>query len=77
MGGKLAYEISPNMKPYVRGSYNVRTYDHNPTHDPDGFNTLVGVEADFGGITSVDLFAGWMAQYYDDFSVKKIISSPK
>lgn len=77
MGGKLAYEISPNMKPYIRGDYNIRTYDHNPTHDSNGFDALVGFEADFGGITSMDLFAGWMTQYYDDFAVKKVISSPR
>ncbi|MDD3182632.1 MAG: outer membrane beta-barrel protein [Alphaproteobacteria bacterium] len=77
MGGKLAYEISPNMKPYLRGDYNIRSYNHNATHDSDGFETLVGVEADFGGITSLDVFAGWMTQYYDDFAVKKTLSTPR
>ncbi|MGE4350918.1 MAG: outer membrane beta-barrel protein [Bdellovibrionales bacterium] len=77
MGGKVAYEISPNIKPYVRGAYNVRSYDSNSTHDSDGFEAVAGLEADLGGITSVDVFAGWMVQYYDDFSVKNTISSPK
>lgn len=77
MGGKLAYEISPNVKPYVRGDYNIRDYDHNALHNSDGFDTLVGMEADFGGITSMDLFAGWMTQYYDNFTVKKVVSTPR
>jgi hypothetical protein len=77
MGGKLAYEVTGNLKPYVRGAYNIRDYDKNPTHESDGFTAVAGVDADFGGITSLDIFAGWMEQYYDDFPVKKTISSPK
>jgi hypothetical protein len=77
MGGKVGYEVTANMKPYIRGAYNVRTYDHNSNHDSDGFETVAGVEADFGGITSLDVFAGWMEQYYDDFPFKKKLSSPK
>lgn len=76
-GAKLGYEVTGNMKPYVRGSYNVRNYDHNPTHNSDGFEAVVGAEADFGGITSADVYVGWMQQYYDDFTTKKTISSPK
>ena len=77
MGGKVAYEVTGNMKPYVRGAYNVRSYDRNRTHDSDGFEAVVGAQADFGGITSVDLFAGWMEQYYDHFTAKKKASTPK
>lgn len=77
VGGKLAYQLSGNVKPYVRGAYNVRKYDHNAIHNSDGFNGVVGFEGDFGGITSVDVFAGWMAQYYDDFITKRVVSTPK
>jgi len=76
-GGKLAYEVTGNLKPYVRGAYNVRTYDHNRLHDSDGFETVVGAQADLGGITSVDVFAGWMVQNYDNFTAKKQDSTPK
>jgi len=76
-GGKLAYDLSGNVKPYIRGAYNVRSYDHNRTHDSDGFETVVGAQADLGGITSVDLFAGWMVQNYDNFTTKKQDSTPK
>ncbi|MDD2324655.1 MAG: outer membrane beta-barrel protein [Alphaproteobacteria bacterium] len=76
--GKVGYQVSGNLKPYVRGSYNVRNYDHNDARNSDGYETVAGVEADFGGITSVDVFAGWMEQYYDDFTGgKKDLSSPR
>lgn len=77
MGATLAYDLSGNVRPYVRGAYNVRNYDHNPTHDSTGFDTVVGAVMDFGGITSLDLFAGWMEQNYDDFAFKKHLSTPK
>ena len=77
MGGKLAYELSGNVKPYVRGAYNIRNYDSNPAHDSSGFDAVAGVAMDLGGITSLDLFGGWMEQYYDDFPGKKKVSTPK
>ncbi|MFA6279333.1 MAG: outer membrane beta-barrel protein [Bdellovibrionales bacterium] len=77
VGGKLGYQVSGNLKPYIRGAYNVRDYDNNPTHQSDGFETVVGATADLGGITSVDLFAGWMVQNYDDFITNKVANSPK
>lgn len=77
MGAKLSYDWSGNLKPYVRGAYNIRQYDDNKPHNSDGFEVVGGATADFGGITSVDLFAGWMEQYYDDFVGKDRIGSPK
>lgn len=77
MGGMLAYDMSGNFRPYIKGAYNIRNYDKNPTHESDGFEAVVGATADFGGITSLDLFAGWMSQYYDKFDVKKKVNSPK
>jgi len=76
-GGKLSYDMTGNFKPYVRGAYNVRKYDHNAPHDSTGFDAVVGTVADFGGITSLDVFAGWMEQYYDNFSIKKKVSTPR
>lgn len=77
MGATLGYDWSGNLRPYIRGTYNVRNYDNNPTHESDGFETVVGATADFGGITSLDLYAGWLEQYYDKFTAKKRVSSPK
>ncbi len=77
MGGKLAYDMTGNFKPYIRGAYNIRSYDDNAAHDSEGFYTVAGVNADLGGITSIDVYGGWMEQYYDDFTAKKKISSPR
>lgn len=77
MGAMLKYDAGGNVQPYLRGSYNIRDYDSNPTHDSDGWQSVLGVTIDFGGITSLDLFGGWMVQYYDDFGTKEVISSPK
>lgn len=77
MGGMLKYAANGNVQPYVRGAYNVRDYDTNTTHDSTGWESVLGVTMDFGGITSLDLFGGWMTQYYDKFGTKETISSPK
>lgn len=76
-GGKVAYDVTGNLKAYLRGDYNWRMYDHNSEQkDSDGFTTLAGVQADLGGITSVDFYAGYMEQYYED-STKKTLRSPR
>ncbi len=77
MGGKLAYDWSGNVKPYIRGTYNIRKYDDNKPHDSDGFEVVGGTTVDLGGITSIDLFAGWMEQYYDNFTGKERVGTPK
>ncbi|MCL2468773.1 MAG: outer membrane beta-barrel protein [Alphaproteobacteria bacterium] len=79
VGGKVAYEASANFKPYISAAYNRRDYDRaDALHDSNGYEGLIGFEADLGGITSVELFAGWMTQHYKDSPYsKKRISSPR
>lgn len=77
MGATIGYDVTGNFRPYIRGAYNIRNYDHNPTHESTGFEGVLGATADFGGITSLDLFAGWMEQNYDKFPTDKKASSPK
>lgn len=76
-GVKVGYALTDNLKPYVRARYNSRYYDDNITREAYGWDTILGVEADFGGITSVDFFAGWMHQYHDKSSFKKSVGTPK
>lgn len=57
--------------------YNIKTYEKNPTHESDGYEAVVGTVVDLGGITSVDVFAGWMNQNYDKSPTKKKLSSPR
>jgi len=68
---KISYDLTENFKPYVRGGYNWRTYDNNHQRQSEGYEAVVGTVADFGGITSVDLYAGWMSQNYDNFAFDK------
>ncbi len=77
MGATIGYDLSGNVRPYIKGAYNIREYDNNPTHKSDGYNAVLGATMDFGGITSLDLFAGYMVQNYDKFIVKKTVSSPR
>jgi len=77
VGTTLGYAVSGNFRPYVHGAFNSRQYDHNDPHNSTGYETTVGTIADFGGITSLDLFAGFMQQDYDDFVAKKKLTSPK
>ncbi|HBM90335.1 MAG TPA: hypothetical protein DD400_00410 [Rhodospirillaceae bacterium] len=73
----LKYDLSGNVAPYVRGSYNIRDYEKNHDHDADGYSAVVGTTMDLGGITSLDLFAGWMVENYNDFGVAQQLSTPK
>jgi len=77
MAVRFGYDWSGNFQPYVRATYNIRNYDNNPTHESKGYEVDVGATADFGGITSLDLYVGWFEQYYDKFTDKKIVTSPK
>jgi len=68
---KVSYELAPQYVAFVRGAYNVRNYDdavddNGVNRDSDGYEVIVGVSLDFGGITFGDFFAGYRAQEYDD-----------
>jgi hypothetical protein len=68
---KVAYEVTPRYQAFVRGAYNVRNYesavdDNGVNRDSDGYEVVVGVSLDFGGITFGDFYAGYRAQDYDD-----------
>ncbi|NTU77273.1 MAG: outer membrane beta-barrel protein [Alphaproteobacteria bacterium] len=71
LGGKVSYDLTENLKPYVKTGYNWRRYDHTESRSSEGYSAAVGTAADFGGITSLDLYVGWMAQDYDKFTEKK------
>ncbi len=70
---RVGYEIVPEYEAFIRGAYNFRDYDStlddgNPrvNRDSDGFEVVVGLEADFGGIVFGDFFAGYRSQDFDD-----------
>lgn len=71
-GGKLGYQMGANFQPYVAAYGNVRDYDSDTSRrDSNGYDAVVGAVADFGGITSIDAWVGWMEQDYDDFGISE------
>jgi len=69
---RVTYNLTENFKPYVKGGYNWRLYDHNDPHDSEGYEAVVGTTADFGGITSADVFVGWLSQDYDKYTTNNV-----
>jgi hypothetical protein len=73
---RAGYELVPNYEAFVRGAYLIRDYDEDSDvvvplgrgldRDSHGFEAVVGVGIDFGGITFGDFFAGYRRQKFDD-----------
>lgn len=67
---RFAYNVNPNLNPFVEGRYNWRRYDTDDggiSKDSQGYRAGVGVAMDFGGVTTGEMQAGWMQQNYDDY----------
>jgi len=67
----LSYEIVPDYDAYVRASYNRQDYDSQQDdqgfdRSSQGFETVVGLAIDLGGVTRADIFAGYLTQFYQD-----------
>jgi hypothetical protein len=76
----LSYEIVPDYDAYVRASYNRQDYDSNQDNQgfdrsSQGFETVVGLAIDLGGVTRADVFAGYLTQFYQD-SAFDTVSGP-
>jgi hypothetical protein len=76
VGGQVRYDVSENFKPFVRAAYNRRDFDDNKAHNSQGYDAAVGAIADFGGITSVEGYVGWLSQSYDKTAVKREANAP-
>lgn len=65
---RLGYEFSPGFEVWVRGATNQRIYygldNTGQNRGSTGFDVVGGVTVDFGGITSVEAFAGYLQQNY-------------
>jgi hypothetical protein len=76
VGGKVSYDLTGNLKPYIKAGYDLRSYDNSSLRNSDGYRVAAGTTADFGGITSLDIFAGWLSQDYSNFSTNTVNSAP-
>ncbi len=66
---RIGYEFSPGYQVWARGGLNQRTYATVPyafglNRNSNGWEALGGVTIDFGGITSVEAFGGYLQQNY-------------
>lgn len=71
---RIAYELLPSVQPFIAGRYEWRAYDQaDARRDSDGYRIGLGTGFDLGGVTTGEVFAGYMQQNYDD---REDISGP-
>lgn len=66
---RVGYEFSPGYQIWTRGGLNQRVYATVPdsfglNRNSNGWEVLGGIAIDFGGITSLEAFAGYLQQNY-------------
>jgi len=65
---RFGYEFAPGFEVWARGSVNQRKYFQQDTFGLDrssnGFDIVGGMIVDLGGITAVEIFAGYLQQTY-------------
>ena len=67
--GRLQYDMHPDVKPFITTRYEWRDYDQSEAErDSEGYRIGVGTGFDLGGITSGEVYGGYMKQDYDDRS---------
>ena len=64
---EISYDLTENFQPFVRGGYNWRTYTADTLHSSNGQNIDVGSRMDFGGITTMEAYVGYLNQNYFNF----------
>jgi len=69
---RLNYEFSPGYEVWTRAAFNQRVYRYVPDsqgfdRDSNGWSVVAGLAIDFGGITSAEIFAGYVQQNYVSF----------
>jgi hypothetical protein len=74
---RVGYEFIPGYEIWTRGSLNQRQYANVPDsngffRNSSGFDIVGGFALDFGGITSLEFFAGYLQQNYVDVRFQTI-----
>ena len=64
LNARLTYELLPNVSPFITGRYEWRRYDQillgGLDRDSDGYRLGLGTGFDLGGVTTGEVFAGYM-----------------
>jgi hypothetical protein len=74
---RLGFDILPDTQVWARGSLNQRNYLNQPDssglyRNSTGFDMVGGLRIDFGGITALEVFAGYLQQNYVDSAFKQV-----
>jgi hypothetical protein len=74
---RVGYEFIPGYEIWTRGGLNQRLYQNVPDstgqyRNSSGFDIVGGFALDFGGITSMEMFAGYIQQNYVSGAFKQI-----
>ncbi len=76
LNARLGYELLPNVQPFAAGRYEWRRYDKKEAaRDSDGYRIGLGTGFDLGGVTTGEIYGGYMRQDYKDAG-RKDISAP-
>ncbi|HEV7372229.1 outer membrane beta-barrel protein [Arenibaculum sp.] len=73
-GARFSYELVPDVVPFVQAAYNWRRYDRVGAVDRDssGYRAEIGTTLDFGGVTTGEIFAGYLRQDYDAAQLESV-----
>lgn len=76
-GVRLGYEFVRGYEGYVQGTVNQRRYEDTPddagfNRDSDGWETVAGLRVGLSEITSLDVFAGYLSQSYEDLRLSSV-----
>jgi hypothetical protein len=74
---RFGYDVAGDSQVWMRGSLNQRNYRYTPDmngnyRNSSGFDIVGGLQWDFGGITSIEVFAGYLQQNYVDSAYKQV-----
>lgn len=74
---RLGYEISPKVKPFVRGEYSVRLHDkevddNGLRRNSDGVTVEAGLQVEFSAIFDGEVSLGYVHRDFDDAALENI-----
>lgn len=76
-GGRVSYELSPDLKPFVEGTYDRRVHDsvtdfNGFFRDSDGYSVRGGAQVNFTELLKGEASGGYAERTYDDPRLSKL-----
>lgn len=62
--GRVDYEVTQNLKPFVRGAFDWMDYTSASVRSSEGYGADVGAKMDFGGVTTAEAYVGYVGRNY-------------